>query len=77
MNFNFGQIYMVGFILFIGMLIGMAITAVAIKDIEVQDKKDKQAKEELITEQAHRIEVLRAEVIVLKDRDRLKEGEQE
>lgn len=67
------QVYMIALILFIGMLIGMTITAVAIKDIEVQDKKDKQEKEELITEQAHRIEVLRAEVIVLKDR--LEDGE--
>ena len=67
------QVYMIALILFVGILIGMTITAVAIKDIEVQDKKDKQAKEEIIAEQAHRIEVLRAEVIVLKDR--LEDGE--
>lgn len=67
------QVYMIALIMFIGILIGMTITAVAIKDIEVQDKKDKQAKEELIAEQAHRIEVLRAEVIILKDR--LEDGE--
>ena len=62
------QVYMIALILFVGMIIGMLITAVAIKDIELQDKKDKQAREELIAKQANRIEVLKAEIIVLKNR---------
>ena len=62
------QVYMIALILFIGMLIGMLVTAIAIKDIEVQDNKDKQEMEKLIADQAHRIEVLKAEIIVLKNR---------
>lgn len=67
MNFNFGQIYMVGFILFIGMLLGMVVLIAVFKFDEREEKRQLQECREFIEKQAHRIEVLTAKIVVLED----------
>lgn len=71
---NLGQIYMVGFILFIGVLIGMVVLIAVFELDEREETRQLKECREFIEKQAHRIEVLQAEIIILKDK---LEGEQE
>lgn len=72
---NFGHVYMIGFILFIGVLVGMVISVAVQKDIERQDERERKEMEDMIERQAHKIEVLTAKIVVLEDA--LKGGEHE
>jgi len=62
------QIYMIGYILFIGMLLGIIVLIAVFKFDEREETRQLKECREYIEKQAHRIEVLQAEIIVLKDR---------
>lgn len=62
---NFGHIYMIFFVLWIGMLIGMALSVLVVKIDEKIDRDREKAKDDLIEEQEKYIEVLKAYITIL------------